>query len=135
MFLVRASHKNALHSTYGEYLHTALITLSCSPSTSKSDKNSRFAKKTVSFFEAILKIYCTTFFFVFVFICFFMENDTPPHLNAKERLFYSFEIIQTTPKMNLIFDISKFLVSSGIGLFYYVRMILLGIIFSWKYTK
>ena len=106
MFLVRASHINALYSTSEQYSH----------STSKSGKNDHFlyvAYKTVSFFEAMLKMYCTTFFFVFVFISFLMENDPPPHLKLeRKKFFYSFEIIQTTPKMNLIFEVNKFLVSS-----------------------
>ena len=133
MFLVQASHINALYSTSREYLHTALITLL------SSEENSHFlyvTNKMVSFFEAMLKIYCTTLFFVFVFISFFMENDPPPLLKLKRKKFFcSFEIIQTTLEMNLIFDVSKFLVSSGVGLSYDLRMIILGIIFSSKYTK
>ena len=65
-----------------------------------------------------------------------MENNPPPHLKLeRKKLFYSSEIIQTTPEMNLIFDVSKFLVSSGVGLSYNLRIIVLGIILLRKYTK
>ena len=52
MFLIRASHINELYSTSGQYLHTALITLPSTHSTSKSDENDYFlyvANKTVFF--------------------------------------------------------------------------------------
>lgn len=89
----------ALYSPSGQYLHTALIALPSSHSTSKSDKNNHFL------YVANLKPhkYTAPQFFFFVFISFLMENDPPPHLKTWKKKIDYCDIIQTTLEMNLIF--------------------------------